>query len=203
MKTTLVRIVAIALVLVSILTVCAPAFAVTGISKNAIAVTTKEARLRKTADKNSTCLATLSKNTEVTILTTTNTYHGWYKVKYNGKTGYIREDFLKKKTGGGSSSDLPQEIIDWYGKANLQYGSKGQYVKQMLSDIESWAKSVGKGNLPMFKDLVKNCTFNNVVTFEVLAQAALKEYQKCNGLTSDGIFGPNSKTKLYNFIHNR
>lgn len=201
MKKQFVRIVAIALILVSVLTVCAPAFAVTGISVNSTAVTTKEARLRKTANKNSTCLATLSKNTKVTILATTNTYHGWYKVKYNGTTGYIREDFLKKSSGG-SGSTLPQEIIDLYGSTNLKRGSTGQKVKQMLNDIQIWANHTGRGNQPMFKDLVKNCTrTGNIVTFEILAESALKEFQRCNGLSADGIFGDQSKTKLYNLVH--
>ena len=50
------------------------------------------ANLREKADANSTIVEQLSLNQEVEILEKTGE---WYKVKFNGMTGYIREDLIK------------------------------------------------------------------------------------------------------------
>jgi cell wall-associated NlpC family hydrolase len=55
-------------------------------------VTGSSLRLRSTASTASTTLATVSKGTKVTVLE--DAVNGWYKVQYNGKTGYMSADYL-------------------------------------------------------------------------------------------------------------
>lgn len=55
-------------------------------------VTGNSVRLRKEANTKSSILETISKNTEVEVLSEE---ENWYKVSYNDKEGYIHKDYLK------------------------------------------------------------------------------------------------------------
>jgi cell wall-associated NlpC family hydrolase len=55
-------------------------------------VTGSSLRLRSAASTASTTLATVAKGTKVDVLA--EAQNGWYKVQYNGKTGYMSADYL-------------------------------------------------------------------------------------------------------------
>ena len=87
MKHTAARLTAAVLLVGTMITT--PAFALTGtVNDNGV-------RLREEASTSSTVLKSLSNGTKVEI---TDTLTDWYKVSYNGKTGFIASDgFVKEQ----------------------------------------------------------------------------------------------------------
>lgn len=70
-------------------------------------ITTKEVRLRKTADQTATVLELINTNEQVEILEKSG---DWYKVKYNKITGYVHSDYIKvNEENTNSNSDDKEE----------------------------------------------------------------------------------------------
>jgi cell wall-associated NlpC family hydrolase len=65
-------------------------------------VTGSSLRLRSSASTASTTLATLSKGTKVDVLE--DAQNGWYKVQYNGTTGYMSADYLTVVAADGTTT---------------------------------------------------------------------------------------------------
>lgn len=64
-------------------------------------VTGDDVRMRSKPDTSSSVLGTYSENTEMNVIGINN---GWYKVQYNGNTGYLRSDYMEI-TGSSSSAN--------------------------------------------------------------------------------------------------
>jgi uncharacterized protein YgiM (DUF1202 family) len=75
-----------------------------------------EVRMRSKPDTSGDILGTYQTGTDLNVIGINN---GWYKVQYDGNTGYIRSDFLNL-TGGGSSYSEGQKIAD-YAKQYVGY----------------------------------------------------------------------------------
>lgn len=219
----LIKLVAIMLVVISVLAVCAPAFAVTNLAVGSTAVVSnkqKEARLRTKADKNSanvlddTNVKIILKNgEEVTIKekTTGKDKYVWYKVSvyWFGKTyiGYIRHDYLIAK----SSVPTPPEWEKYYGTMNLKLHSVDTDAEQIaltyiLGDLKKWAQNTTEGydwtHTPQWTIYKYNKQwFDNMTGFDfnVYWDAAVRRFQESIvGLSVDGIIGPKTKEALWN-----
>ncbi len=92
------RLAALALVIVSVFSISAVAMAETGLSVGSTAYTIKgDVAVRSSAGvQNNNIISRVDTGTAVTILQTTYTTNGWYRVRVDGLTsnGYIREDCL-------------------------------------------------------------------------------------------------------------
>ena len=64
-------------------------------------VTGSSCRMRSKPNTSSSILGTYSAGTKMTVIGINN---GWYKVQYNGKTGYMRSDLMDIVSGSASSS---------------------------------------------------------------------------------------------------
>jgi len=64
-------------------------------------ITGDRVNMRERPDLNSTVLGTYVQDTVMSIIGLNN---GWYKVKYDGKTGYVRSDFMSVVSSAASSS---------------------------------------------------------------------------------------------------
>ncbi len=75
-------------------------------------------KMRKDASANSAVLAVIPNGTKLTVL---DERDGWYKVEYNGQTGWVSKDFvsetkpadMKTYTGTGYSVDNPKFSIEY------------------------------------------------------------------------------------------
>lgn len=181
-KSTSKRIIVTALIVISLLTLSVPAFAKTGIKVGETAfVTQAEARLRNEPNLDANIIDRLNCGTNVKIVATTNTYHGWYKVDTGVSRGYIREDFLEKLT-----KDNPGYNVSYYGPMNKNF-KKGDKVVSYLSYIRD--------------DLVK-CGYSlSKKKFDTGWEKAVKDFQKKHALTPDGIIGRQTKRALWRATH--
>ncbi len=99
-------------------------------------VTGNGCRMRSKPNTSSSILGTYNSGVKMNVIGINN---GWYKVQYNGKTGYMRSDLMtivgasSGSTGSGSSSNssLRQRIVDFA----LQYeGYRYVYGGESLSE---------------------------------------------------------------------
>lgn len=221
-----VRIIAIMLVAISVLSVCATAFAVTNLAVGSTAVVKNkqgEARVRKKADKNSANVVDdcgvkiiLENGYEVKIKekTTGADKMVWYKVSFEwyGKTytGYIRHDYLISK----ASVPAKPEWEKYYGTMNLSLHSVNTDAEQIaltyiLNDLVKWAKKTTEGydwtHTPQWTIYKYNKNwFDNMTGFDfnVYWDAAVRRFQESIvGLSVDGIIGPKTKQALWNETH--
>lgn len=222
----LIRVVAIMLVSISILSVCMPAFAVTNLAVNSIALVQNKqgnARLRSKADKNSAMVRDdtgndiiLPNGEEVTILqkTTGKDKKVWYKVSvyWFGKTyvGYIRHDYLISK----ASVPAKPEWEKYYGTMNLKYGSVNTDAEQIaltyiLNDLVKWAQNTtedqDKIHSPQWTIYKYHKGWFDKMdgfSFNASWDAAVRRFQESIvGLSIDGIIGPKTKQALWNKTH--
>ena len=65
------------------------------------------AKLRKEASTTSDQLGSITKDTTVTVNSSTTGTDGktWYQITYGGQTGYVRSDLIEVSAGGGNSSN--------------------------------------------------------------------------------------------------
>ncbi|QTE67648.1 SH3 domain-containing protein [Clostridiales bacterium] len=209
MKARFSRIIAVVLVLVTVLGLAIPAFAQTNIPKNTWAyVSQKEARCRQQPNKNSTLVKTLSKNTNVKILESTNTYHGWYKVTFTiggtNYTGYIREDYLKKASQPQEPTELPDYQKE-YGTDVFRIGNSSSYIQTIKQDLRWWAINTKYNNTYPQKTVyeAKGC-FKNLDSsyyFDDALRLSVRYFQERKGLDIDGVVGNQTKKALYNATH--
>lgn len=102
-------------------------------------VTGNGCRMRSRPNTSSSILGTYYSGTKMTVIGINN---GWYKVQYNGKTGYMRSDLMTivgnttssgstGSSGSSTNSDLRQRIVDFA----LQYeGYRYVYGGESLSE---------------------------------------------------------------------
>ncbi len=159
-----------------------PAFAQTGIRVGDTAfVSQAQARLRGRPSMDSVLIDTLYNGAKVTIIETTNSYHGWYKVDTGVSRGYIREDYLSRLT-----QDDPGYNVSYYGAVNQSF-RKGDAVVGYLSYIR--------------EDLQK-CGYSlNASTFDDGWVTAVKDFQSKHALTADGVIGKQTKKALWRATH--
>ena len=215
MKKALMRIIAIALILVSVLTVSAPAFAVTNIPVGSEATVSNkqgEARVRKSADQKSDKVITLPQGATVKILAKVTGAEKkiWYKVsgKQSGKsfTGYIRHDYLKKKSG--SSSTAPAYTNSYGPKDKVyEYGSSNKYLTNIANDLISWAKKTKDPNNKYkyiyevdsrFSKLANSNGPDGMIKFDNIWAEVVKKFQRVTKIDVDGRIGPQTKQTLWN-----
>ena len=111
----------------------APAQPASSTSVLAVGVTADSVRLRAAANTGSAILAELNRGTAVSIL---GRQDGWYKVNYDGKTGYMSADYVTARSSAGDLRCVARVISDGL---NLRSGasasgavlatvSRGEYV---------------------------------------------------------------------------
>ena len=136
------RIMAIALIAMSIVTISIPAMAETGLAVGTKAYTIKgDVAVRKSASTKGKIISRVDTGTEVTILDTTNTINGWYRVRVDGLTsnGYIREDCL-----GATEPEITDTHTTIPVNANMYCNvTSGQYVN-IRSGPSKNQSSIGK-----------------------------------------------------------
>lgn len=76
----------------------APAQPASSTSVLAVGVTADSVRLRAAANTGSAILAELNRGTAVSVL---GRQDGWYKVNYDGKTGYMSADYVTARSSAG------------------------------------------------------------------------------------------------------
>lgn len=224
MKKMLVRIVAIMLVTMSVWSICVPAFAVTNIPNNSQAVVSNkqgEARVRTKKDKNSAQVyvgstpVTLKNGAVVTVLKKEKSSVDkmyWYYVSgtFQGKSfkGYIRHDYLKKKTGSDPAPSTPA----WekrYGtklfKAGAVPESETEHFRNIIKDLQSWAKKTEDLHRTQYTKgfylwETQACFANMQFAekFDVSVEMSVRLFQEYTaGLAVDGKVGDQTKKALY------
>lgn len=182
-KNIIMRIIAIALVAMSIMTVSISALAdtITG------TYNTGAVKLRSTIG--GTSLGLVSKGATCNILDE-QTVGGvkWYKVKITsntkntpnlkGKTGWSQAHYITKN-GNGIPAGI-QSATDAFGSGNLTIGSKGNYVR----------------NLQLCMGITVDGDFGND-TYSALCSFQVKLH-----VTSDGICGKNTRNAIWNYVEN-
>lgn len=86
---------------------------------------------------------------------------------------------------GNNPPNPPSKWQERYGTATLKIGSSGEYVRNMQIDLNSLGYNADKAD-----GKFGNGTAN-----------AVKAFQGANGLVKDGLFGKNSKMKLYELVY--
>lgn len=218
MKKTLVRIVAIVLILVSVLTVCAPAFADTNIPVGSEATVTNkqgEARVRKSPDKNSGKVITLPQGATVKVLSkvTGKDKYVWYKVsgtQYGQSfTGYIRHDYLTKKSSSGTTTPKWKQR---YGEKLFTVGSvpkaEQTHFANMIADLQAWAKKTEDpyrtqyGGKYIWDNYAHFRNMSGLTKFDVNVELSVRLFQELTPvLKVDGKVGDQTKQALYNETH--
>lgn len=160
--------------------VCAILAAVVMTASSALAaeavVDTSALILRKSASKTSKALQTLSEGDKMDILAVTGE---WYKVRYGKYTGYVMAKYVDvkgelPKESSGSSSDSTSSTT-------LRPGATGSAVKTLQTALKKQGCYTGS----------IDGKYGSGTT------AAVKAFQKKNGLTQDGVAGPKTQEKLY------
>lgn len=112
--------------------------------------------MRASASSDGKVLALVPKNAKLTVLSADG---NWYKVEFNGKTGYIYKDYLNVTEGKSTTA--------------LRLGSRGESVKSLQQKLIALKYLKGSADGIFGKDTEK----------------AVIAFQKDNGLTSDGVAG--------------
>lgn len=115
----------------------------------------------------------------------TSTVNGvkWSYVTYNGTKGYVQSQYLSSTRPGGSTGH-PTSEIDAFGKYTLQKGQTSYYVM----------------NLQM---ALNQCKLTGISTLKVDGVfgsgtlEAVKKFQEKHNLTVDGLVGSATKAKLW------
>ncbi len=110
-----------------------PAQPASSTSVLAVGVTADSVRLRAAANTGSAILAELNRGTAVSVL---GRQDGWYKVNYDGKTGYMSADYVTARSSAGDLRCVARVISDGLNLrsgaaasgAVLATASRGEYV---------------------------------------------------------------------------
>lgn len=94
-------------------------------------ITTKEVKLRKSADETSIVLELINTNEQVEII---EKIDEWYKVKYKKITGYVHEDYVKVNEGNinSNSKDNQKESTD----ENINENTKAEETLQIGNKVK-------------------------------------------------------------------
>jgi mannosyl-glycoprotein endo-beta-N-acetylglucosaminidase len=161
------KLIALTLVVMSVVVFAVPAMASS--TKYVTCTSGSTVKLRKTASTSAIVLVNVPKYSAVTYYSSSD---GWSYIKYSSTSGYMMSEFL--------TSTPPW--ITRYGSSNLYYGCYSSYVYAMQTTLYC----LGYIN-DSFDD-------NN---FDYVTLGGVEAFQEDQGLTVDGIVGPNTKKALY------
>ena len=152
-------------------------------------VTASSLNMRKSNSTDSKVVQTLRKGTKVEVMSTSGS---WYKVKANGKTGYVAKSYISKSSSASSKSSSSKSSS---GSSKSSSGSskksKGSSKKSgdpcSPGDTGEAVRFVQKKlkNLGYYSGSVDGDYGNGT-------KSAVKAFQRRNGLTANGV--ANSKT---------
>ena len=131
-------------------------------------VSVKSLMLREEPSTKSEVLQTLEKGDKLDVIYKDGS---WYKVKYGKYTGYVYGVHVKVS---GSVQDADEVVT-------LKRGSYGADVKKLQERLKELGYFEG----------------STTYTYGEITEAAVKAFQKRNGLTADGIAGKKTQDKLY------
>lgn len=186
-KSSMKRLVALALVIVSVFSISAVAFAAgsTGVYNTAAV------HLRSTIG--GTSLGLVNKNTTCDIITS-QTVNGveWYKVtitsnttnggiNLNGRTGWSQARYIDVDGSSSVPSGGPQSKAEAFGSASLREGDEGNYVRNVQLCL-----------------VTKGYDIDIDGDFGPATLAAVEAYQRSVGLDDDGVVGNDTKTAFWN-----
>ena len=140
--------------------------------------TTSSVNLRKEASTASTRLLTIPKGAEITVLAISGEY---LRVTYSGKTGYIVAEYanVPSQYAPGTALKTDSEAQQKY--AYLQSGSTGK-------------------NVTVLQEALKELGFYSGVangSYGATTAAAVKAFQKKNGIRQDGIASPEVQKMIF------
>ena len=136
-------------------------------------VSTGSLVLRKEADKDSRALQTLDRGDRLNVLSETGS---WYKVNYGRYTGYVMKKYVKV-TGSVEKEEKQQTAASSAAEgvpATCRPGDRGSDVRTLQRALKAAGLYSGKIDGVYGKGTT----------------AAVKAYQKKQGLTQDGVAGP-------------
>lgn len=111
-------------------------------------ITTSELNLRQTYDASSPLLTVIPVN--MVLIATDKTSNNWYKVSYNGKTGYVSGTYIKQvKTGDPMTSRNSYQFIDLRTPSPVTAAQINTYI---ASNVNSGVKSILTGQGQLFID---------------------------------------------------
>ncbi len=161
------KLIALTLVVMSVLALAIPTMASS--TKYVTCISGSYVNLRKTASLNAVVLAYVPKYSAVTYYSSSN---GWSYIKYDGTYGYMMSEFL--------TSTPPW--ITRYGSSNLYFGCYSSYVYAVQTTLYCLG-------------YINNSFDDN--NFDYVTLGGVEAFQEDQGLTVDGIVGPNTKEALY------
>ncbi|MFB7138191.1 SH3 domain-containing protein [Gottfriedia sp. NPDC056225] len=119
-------------------------------------ITTSDLNLRQTHDASSSLLTVVPVN--IVLIATDKASNNWYKVSYNGKTGYVSGSFIEQvKTGDPMTSRDSYQFIDLRTPSPVTAAQINNYV---ASNVKSGAKSILTGQGQLFVDAGKKYGVN-------------------------------------------
>lgn len=192
------RLVALALVIVSVFSMASVAFAYTETSVSGTRYITssngKPVNVRKGPGTGYELAAvgTFPVGTQVTLLSkATGTSDGkiWYNVvNSSNKGGWVRGDFLTTNSGNTSGQEA-WEVRYGTGELSTSGGeSTSAQIRNFQDDLEYLGYYLGEGGVDGY--------------YGPDTKAAVIKFQKKYGLEDDGIAGPDTKAKLYSLTLN-
>ncbi|PEC50537.1 peptide-binding protein [Bacillus sp. AFS077874] len=111
-------------------------------------ITTSELNLRQTYDTSSALLTVIPVN--MVLMATDKTSNNWYKVSYNGKTGYVSGSYIKQvKTGDPITSRDSYQFIDLRTPSPVTAAQINTYI---ANNVKSGVKSILTGQGQLFID---------------------------------------------------
>ncbi|MFF2877252.1 SH3 domain-containing protein [Gottfriedia sp. NPDC057991] len=111
-------------------------------------ITTSELNIRQTYDASSPLLTVIPVN--MIIIATDKASNNWYKVSYNGKTGYVFGSYIKQvKTGDPMTSRDSYQFIDLRTPSPVTATQINTYI---ASNVKSGAKSILTNQGQLFID---------------------------------------------------
>ncbi|MEH7511726.1 SH3 domain-containing protein [Gottfriedia acidiceleris] len=111
-------------------------------------ITTSELNIRQTYDASSPLLTVIPVN--MVIIATDKASNNWYKVSYNGKTGYVSGSYIKQvKTGDPMTSRDSYQFIDLRTPSPVTAAQINTYI---ASNVKSGVKSILTGQGQLFID---------------------------------------------------
>ncbi len=117
--------------------------------------------LRENPGKDSKTITSLPDGTKVTVLDKSN--EKWWKVKVDGKTGYVSSDFLNEDNAKASNQTSQQESKNTSKSNNQGNNQKSNYSGTSGNTPGSWAAGIRLGDptgLTVKKYLHKNTAFD-------------------------------------------
>ncbi len=111
-------------------------------------ITTSELNLRQSYNASSPLLTVIPVN--MVLIATDKTSNNWYKVSYNGKTGYVSGTYIKQvKTGDPMTSRDSYQFIDLRTPSPVSAAQINTYI---ASNVKSGVKSILTGQGQLFID---------------------------------------------------